>query len=131
MIGLDTNCMLRFLLRDDDRQAQALAKQVSAVLDTGHQLLISDVVLAELFWVLRRRYKFDRPSQIQALEHLLEGQQFAFERKEVVQRALSQFKQSNVDFSDCLICEKNRAIGCDYTLTFDAKALGLEGFQRV
>ena len=52
MIGLDTNCVLRYLLRDHERQARALSDRIDQEIDAGHSMFINDIVLAEFVWTL-------------------------------------------------------------------------------
>ncbi|NJR71913.1 MAG: type II toxin-antitoxin system VapC family toxin [Gammaproteobacteria bacterium] len=60
MIGLDINCVLRYLLSDHERQATALAERIDAVIEAGHTLYINDIVLADFAWTLGAAYDFDR-----------------------------------------------------------------------
>jgi predicted nucleic-acid-binding protein len=43
--------------------------------------------------------------------------------------ALTDFRRSTADFSDCLIGRRNRSVGAAETATFDRSLKGLEGFR--
>ena len=58
MIGLDSNVLVRLLTNDDRSQAAAALALMSR--DPHEPLVISALVLAEVAWVLRRRYAYDR-----------------------------------------------------------------------
>ncbi len=131
MIGLDTNTILRYLLRDDDNQAQRLAGRVDDVIDAGHTLLVNDVVLAELVWVLQNSYDFNKNGLILTIEQLLDSPHFEFENRDVVTVALATFRLNKAGFTDCLIGTKNKREGCAVTLTFDRAAARLENFEHV
>ena len=82
MRGLDTNVLVRFLTADDPEQAEAALRLVEIADSTGERLHISNIVLAELVWVLRggcycrvwrvRRATAIRPTNLvqTALDHL-------------------------------------------------------------
>ena len=44
MIAIDTNVLLRYLLRDDEAQAE----RARCIIECGERVLITDVVLAEM-----------------------------------------------------------------------------------
>lgn len=62
MRGIDTNVVLRLLLRDDPKQVAS----VDALVASGN-LFVSLTVLAETEWVLRAAYQLDRTT----IGHLL------------------------------------------------------------
>ena len=71
MIALDTNVILRFLVRDDDRHyhiALGLLQRISA---TQASCFISVITACELVWILTRRYKQPRDAIASLLDDLL------------------------------------------------------------
>lgn len=54
---------------------------------------------------------------------------FEIEGKDVAPAAVDDFKQSTVDFADCLLGRRSRAAGASETVTFDRALRGLEGFR--
>jgi len=131
MIGLDTNCVLRYLLRDHERQARALSDRIDQEIDAGHSMFINDIVLAEFVWTLGAAYGFDRPRVARAIERMTASSQFEFENKSDILAALTAFQASASGFVDCLIGAKNRRLGCKTTLTFDKAAQRLADFEGV
>lgn len=57
MIGLDTNALVRYVVRDDAQQTAAATRLIESSCKTNDPGLIALVVLCELVWVLDR----DRP----------------------------------------------------------------------
>jgi predicted nucleic-acid-binding protein len=55
MIALDTNVVVRLLIRDDPAQADLAAQLVR-----GNQVLLTTTVLLETEWVLRSRCRVPR-----------------------------------------------------------------------
>ena len=58
-------------------------------------------------------------AQGDAIEKLLFTQQFEFEERENMWRAVKRFRDGKAEFADYLIGEKNLSNGCDRTSTFD------------
>ena len=131
MIGLDTNTLVRYLLRDDDKQALRLAVRLDDEIESGHTLLINDIVLVELIWVLKNRYGFDKKALMAVIEKLLGSPNFEFENRDVTLAALVLFKSSKAGLSDCLIGAKNKRLGCETTLTFDRDAAKMGAFNVI
>jgi predicted nucleic-acid-binding protein len=123
--GLDTNVLLRYLLRDDPAQAGRADHEI----ERGERFLIDGIVLCELVWVLEVGYGFSRGDVAAALERILATAQFEIEAKDLALAALDDFRGSTADFSDCLLGRRNRAAGVEETVTFDRSLKGLPGFR--
>lgn len=119
MIALDTNVLVRLLLRDDAAQGQLANELFEA--NTGNEaaLFVSDVVLAELAWVLRSRYSLSAEPIARAFGALLDNATLAWQSRAAVKQALQLYEKGGVDFSDCLIVSLGRQHGCEATATFD------------
>lgn len=125
MIGLDTNVLLRYFLRDDPAQAARAERELAR----DERFLIDSIVLCELVWVLETGYGLSRAEIGTALETILATAQFEIDGKDVVLGALGDFRASGADFSDCLIGRRNRAAGATQTVTFNRGLKGLKGFR--
>jgi predicted nucleic-acid-binding protein len=125
VIGLDSNVLLRYLLRDDPAQAGRADREI----EQGERFLIDGIVLCEVVWVLEVGYGFSRRDVLTALERILATAQFEIDTKDLVLAALDDFRESTADFSDCLIGRRNRAAGAEHTVTFDRSLKGLPGFR--
>jgi predicted nucleic-acid-binding protein len=123
--GLDTNVLLRYLLRDDPGQAARAGREI----ERGERFLIDAIVLCEVVWVLEAGYGLSRRDVAATLERLLATAQFEIESKDLAIAALDDFRRSTADFSDCLIGRRNRAAGAEETVTFDRSLKGLPGFR--
>jgi predicted nucleic-acid-binding protein len=125
VIGLDTNVLLRYLLKDDTAQAARAERE----LERDERFLIDSIVLCELVWVLEAGYGFSRSEIATALERIMATAQFEIETHDVVLGALDDFRRSAADFSDCLIGRRNRSAGATETVTFDRSLRTLAGFR--
>jgi predicted nucleic-acid-binding protein len=65
MIGIDTNVLLRLLVRDLDTQVRAAEKLIATHCSSEEPGYVSRVVIIEIVWALKGFYGYDR-SQIAA-----------------------------------------------------------------
>lgn len=125
MIGVDTNILVRYLTKDDEKQWE----QAAEIIEGGEQCFVANIVLCELVWVLRGKpYQFSREEISTSLEMMLQCSVFELENRSVVYQALQRFKQGSADFSDFLIGAIAQESGCTITATFDRKLRGEKGF---
>jgi len=123
--GLDTNVLLRYLVRDEPTQAARATRE----LERDERFLVGSIVLCELVWVLETGYGVPRRDIVTTLEKVLASAQFEIEGKDLALAALDDFRRSTADFSDCLLGRRNRAAGAAETVTFDRGLRGLDGFR--
>ncbi|MFZ2508084.1 MAG: type II toxin-antitoxin system VapC family toxin [Steroidobacteraceae bacterium] len=131
MLGLDSNVLVRYLVRDDQQQFEKARRLIKREADKSEPVLVSLLVLLETEWVLRSRYELSKPEILSAFSTLLDVADLAFEDEPSIEHALYSWKDSAADFADCLIEARNRSLGCQATATFDAEALKLAGFVSV
>lgn len=129
MLGIDTNVLVRFLVRDDDIQFEKARKLIKREVTAGRRVFVNQFVLMETEWVLRSRYAVPKNQIIEAISGLLNATDVQFEDEPAIEEALFIWKDSTADFADCLIGAKNRRMGCRTTATFDMKASKLPGFM--
>ena len=129
MLGIDTNVLVRFLIRDDEAQFEKARKLIKRELSAGRRVFVNQLVLMETEWVLRSRYAVPKSQIIETLSGLLDATDVQFEDEPSVEQALFIWKDASADFADCLIGVKNLRMGCSATATFDLKATRLPGFK--
>jgi len=128
MVGLDTNVLVRFLIRDDESQFARSRRLIQRGAARGEPVLLCLLVLLETEWVLRSRYDLAKSEIAAAFSALLESSELVFEDEASVEQALYLWKDSNAQFADCLIGARHWALECRATASFDAGALRLPGF---
>jgi predicted nucleic-acid-binding protein len=128
MLGVDTNVLVRFLVRDDEDQFERAQKLIKLEIAAGRHVFVSLLVLLETEWVLRSRYSLQKNLIIEAISRLLDAADVRFEDEPAIEEALFIWKDATADFADCLIGAKNRRLGCRATATFDTKASKLSVF---
>lgn len=128
MLGLDTNVLVRFLVRDDEEQFERAQKLIRREAQSGSPALVSHLVLLETEWVLRSRYKLGKTEILGAFSDLMSAVDVSFEDEPAIEEALFTWKNSSAQFADCLIGARYGSLACSATATFDTDALKLPGF---
>jgi len=122
MRAVDTNVLLRLLVRDEPSQVRAAEQFVA------RGAWISHLAIVETLWVLDAIYSRN-PGQIAtAVEVLLNHQHLVVQDAEVVAAALATFrKRPMLGFSDCLVVEVARKAGHLPLGTFDRNLAKVDG----
>ena len=128
MLGIDTNVLVRFLVRDDEVQFEKARKLIKREVVAGRRVFVNQLVLMETEWVLRSRYTVPKHQIIEAISGLLDAADVQFEDEPAIEEALFIWKDASADFADCLIGVRNKRMGCRATMSFDVKASKLQGF---
>jgi predicted nucleic-acid-binding protein len=126
MHAIDTNVLVRLLVRDDPRQLDVAEKFV--VKGTW----VSHVVLVETLWVLDAVYERSAEQIGTAVERLLAHADLTLQDADVVAAALGQFRaKPALGFSDCLVLEIARKAGHLPLGTFDRQLGKVAGAHRL
>jgi predicted nucleic-acid-binding protein len=128
MKGLDTNVLVRFLVKDDPGQAAKASSYFQRTIADGEDLFINHIVFCELVWVLESAYGYKKKEIIDVLYKILMTKQFEVESKDMVRHAVNEYSHGNGDLSDYLIGIINHQNGCDITVTFDQDLTASKSF---
>jgi predicted nucleic-acid-binding protein len=125
MRAVDTNLLVRLVVRDDPEQVDAAEAFVSK------GAWVSHLVLAETLWVLDAVYGRSAAQIAEAVTLLLQHRELALQDADVVTSALEHFrKRPALGFSDCLVLESARKAGHLPLGTFDRNLAKLPGAVR-
>ena len=126
MHAVDTNLLVRLVVRDDADQLNA----AEAFVAKG--AWVSHLVLAETLWVFDAVYNRS-PAQIaNAVDRMLNHKELTLQDAEVVALALDHFRsRPSLGFSDCLVLEIARKAGHLPLGTFDRNLARLDGTHRL
>ncbi len=131
MIGLDTNVLVRYIVRDDEKQAKAATRLIESRCTADNPGLVSAIVLCELAWVLTRGYGYRRDMVGRVITRILSVQELEVEDAELAWRAVRLFEQGKADFADYLIGVSNHENKAEVTYTFDGRAVENDLFKLV
>lgn len=126
MPAIDTNVLVRLIVRDDARQTRR-AEEFAA-----GGAWVSWLVLAETVWVLESVYELGKTRLCTAIAMLLEHQQLSVQNTAMVRSALDSYRaHEGVDFTDCLVVAIAGKHGHVPVGTFDKKLSRLANTQAL
>lgn len=123
MIGIDTNVIVRLLVPNEPQREQA--ETFFAARSAADPAFVSMVVIVELAWVLNRHYGYDFEKIRQAVQWLLDSDDFVVEHRDRVEWAATNYTRSKIDLPDLLIAGAGEDAGALRTMTFDINAAKL------
>ena len=118
-VAVDTNVLVRAVVRDDKAQARAAIK----VLRDAELIAIAVPCLCEFVWVLRRVYDFRPDDAATAIRALLGSANVEMNRP-AVEAGLSVLDVGG-DFADGVIAYEGNWLGGKIFVSFDEKAVAL------
>lgn len=118
-VTVDTNVLIRAVVRDDAAQASVAAK----LLIDADLIAIALPSLCEFVWVLRRVYGFQPADAAAAIRALLETANVQMNRP-AVEAGLAVLEAGG-DFADGVIAYEGNWLGGEVFVSFDKKAVAL------
>jgi predicted nucleic-acid-binding protein len=126
MHAIDTNVLVRLIVRDDARQVAAAEHFIQ------HGAWVPTLAVAEAIWVAKSVYDLAPMNQAKAIEMLLDHHALVLQDADIVGAALDLFKsRPSIGFSDCLILATARKAGHIPLATFDRNLAKVTGAQRL
>lgn len=126
MRAVDTNVLVRLLVRDNEAQVATAEQFVS------DGAWVSVLVLMEAVWVWTKVYNATSSQIATGVERLLEHTSLAVESPEAVGTALADFRRfPKLGFSDCLIVASARHVGHMPLGSFDRDLCRLDGTEKL
>ena len=129
MPSIDTNVLVRLLMRDDEAQHARAQRLIRDNLAAGDGVFVPITVALELEWVLRSRFALDKRTVLRTFSQLLSTVELRFEAPAAIEWALRQYKDAATDFSDCLHAAMAGQAGEKPLWTFDKAAAKVDGAQ--
>lgn len=118
-LAVDTNVLVRAVVRDDPVQANVAAK----ALIEAELIAVATPCLCEFVWVLLRVYDFQPSDAATAIRALLAAANVEVNRP-AVEAGLSMLEAGG-DFADGVIAYEGNWLGGDTFISFDKKAVAL------
>lgn len=131
MKGVDTNILIRFLVGDDERQAEKVYRIFKKVESEKNELFVPLLVTLELIWVLESVYEIKRAEILDSISELLLMPILHFEHQSTLQQFILAAQKNSCDLSDLLIAHSAKKQGCNTVLTLDKKASRYNLFELV
>ncbi len=118
--ALDTNVLVRYLVRDNAEQAEASRILLESLSPERPGFVCREVML-EVVWVLERAYHLSRDQIAIIVEELTHTEGLVIEADDDVIRAAMGYRQGIADFSDFMILIAAQRAGAEPLYTFDRK----------
>jgi predicted nucleic-acid-binding protein len=118
-VAVDTNVLVRAVVRDDPRQAKAAAK----VLTEAELIAVALPCLCEFVWVLLRVYGFQPSDAATAIRALLSAANVEVNRP-AAEAGLTMLEAGG-DFADGVIAYEGNWLGAETFVSFDKKAVAV------
>jgi predicted nucleic-acid-binding protein len=130
MSTLDTNVLVRYLVRDIPEQAEAARELIEGMTADDPGFICREVVL-EVAWVLERTYRFTRTQVAEALLDLTASDSLVVENSDDVAAAAYRYRRDGVGFSDLMILKATERGNAAPLHTFDQRLARMQGATLV
>ena len=97
---LDTNIFIRFLTDDVPAKADACEKIFKKAVEKEETLFTTDLVIAEIVWVLESFYELPKKEVQDKVEKILNTPNLICPHKDLILSALVLYSEKNIDYID-------------------------------
>ncbi len=97
---LDTNIFIRFLTDDVPEKADACEKIFKKAVEKEETLFTTDLVIAEIVWVLESFYELPKKEVQDKVEKILNTPNLICPHKDLILSALVLYSEKNIDYID-------------------------------
>ena len=112
---LDTNVLIRHLTGDPPDQA----RRATAFLAQAEELLLPDLIVAEVVYVLESYYEVDRPRVAELVRAVIGFPAIVVVHAPLLLRALEVYEVDRLDFADAYLVASAEATGIEAIASFD------------
>lgn len=124
---VDTNVLVRHLTGDPPGQA----RRATVFLAAADELVVPDLILAELVYVLESYYELPRPEVASLARSLLALPSVAVANRDLLLRALEVYEGVRLDFGEAYLAAGAEAWGIGRVASFDRGLDRVGTVQRV
>ena len=118
---VDTNILLRLLVKDDDAQRKACERLLAKAKEKEILLYVLPVSILEIVWVLEKYYKLERAAIRELVEAILNTPELKCEMDAMLKKAIEVYEEKNIKFADAVIGRWGIEKGISEVFTYDEK----------
>jgi predicted nucleic-acid-binding protein len=109
---IDTNIFIRFLVNDIPQKADACEKIFKNAVARKETLFTTEMVIAEIIWVLESYYELSQLEVQEKVEKILNTPNLICPNKDLILNALTIYVEKNIDYIDAYnaLILKNKGI---------------------
>ncbi len=111
MVLIDTNYIIRFLTMEPMEHYEKAKELFYRVAKREIEVIISEGIIMECYFVLLKFYKWDKERIINKLEKILKMKNVLCNEKYIILQVLDILRVKNIDFIDALLCAKSKILG--------------------
>jgi len=97
---IDTNIFIRFLVNDIPQKADACEKIFKNAVAKKETLFTTEMVIAEIIWVLESYYELSQQEVQEKVEKILNTPNLICPHKDLILNALTIYSEKNIDYID-------------------------------
>ena len=128
---IDTNLFIRYLTNDDPGKADKVAGLLADAAGGKVILVTTEMVVAEVVWVLESSYRLGKPEISTLIRGILATPGLEVLNGALVARAVELYEALNVDFVDGYVGAVMEREGIDEVYSFDRKHISrLQSVRR-
>lgn len=124
---LDTNILIRHLTGDPPGQAA----RATALLKSGEELILTDVIAAEVVYVLESFYGVERTRLAHLFRSILAFPPITVTDEALLLRAIEVYEIDRLDFADAYLVACAETTGIGRIASFDRKIGRIQGIERI
>jgi predicted nucleic acid-binding protein len=124
---LDTNVLIRHLTGDPP----ALARRAGAFLATADELLLPDLIVAEVVYVLESFYEVERARVAELVRAVIGFPAILVVDAPLILRALEVYELERIDFAEAYLVASAEASGVGAIASFDRSIDRVSTVQRI
>lgn len=118
---VDTNVILKLLIKDDDIKRKACEKLLKESKEKEIILFLLPVAVLEIVWVLEKVYKYEKKKIRELVEAILNTPELKVEMEDVFRNALKVYDEKNIKFADAVMGYWGLERGFSIAYTYDEK----------
>ncbi|OKY75985.1 MAG: hypothetical protein BM485_06530 [Desulfobulbaceae bacterium DB1] len=120
---LDANVFIRYLTNDDPAKADRVEKLLESAAGGKERLLTTELVLAEVVWVLESFYKLENSAIGPMIKAILATPGIEVINATLVEKAIEYYMAQNIDFIDGYIVATMQRHQVSEIFSYDKKHL--------
>lgn len=124
---IDTNVLVRHLTGDPPAQA----RRATALLSGAHELVLTDLVLAELIYVLESFYERPRREIAGMARAVIAHDSISVVDHDLLLRALELYEEVRLDFAEAYLGALAELSGMNRVASFDRQLDRVESVDRI
>lgn len=126
-VFVDTNILVRHLTA----HPPDMAERATAFLEAGHELLVTDLVVAETVYVLGSVYEAPRQQVAEAVRSLLAFDAVVCVDPALLLRAVEVYENDRIDFAEAYLVACAESTGVGRVASFDRALDRIDTVERV